>query len=477
MKMSSKLGLFVCAVIGAAVVGCSGSDGAPGATGPAGSAGPAGSGGGGGEASVSGITPGRAFLARKLDVTVSGFGTAWSTTTTLDFGAGVTVDGITVASPTALVASITIDKTAAAGARDVTINDGSKKEVYKGAFKVDPPATIQLQGSVAQGSVLGGHVAGKDLSTPFDTTTTGDGLFTPISYTNIDVTGATGVTVNVSGVSLYSVDLTMLVDVTAPTTAQTLEISSGPPMAKTNDVFPMPKALTLAARTPTMLTSGTPATGNVAKPFDSTLYQFTPGTGLSIVDVAATATDANAAPAVALLPKSGKFADLISFSGASTLVTSSADPFYAIYWDNTGTTGAFSVTAKSTAGTGLAETEPNNTSATAQTAASLPFILQGATLSSATDQDWVQYTAVAADIGKKFHVQTIAGDRRTDTVVNVFTADGTTSLGGPSSDSAYHENFVSSAITAAGVHYIKFSASAQGYSATMKAYVGIIRLQ
>jgi hypothetical protein len=477
MKLSSKLGVLGCVVLGGAVVACSGSDGAQGPAGKDGVTGPAGSAGPGGDPSVSGITPGRAFLARKVDVTVSGYNTEWSTSTTLDFGAAIKVDSITVASPTALVASLTIDKAATPGARDVTITDGSTKEVYKGAFKLDLPAVISTQGSVAQGSILAIHVTGKDLSTPFDTTSTGDGLFTPITFTNLSVTAPAGVNASVDAATIYGVDMTALVDVTAPTTAQALEVTSGPMGDPKDDVFPMPGVLTLAARTPAALTSGTAATGTIAKPLDSMLYSFTPGASLSIVDFAASSTVMNATPKVVILPKSGKFADLVTFAAKPTIVTASADPYYAIYWDNSGTTGAFSVLAKSVAATGAAPMEPNDTFAQAQTAATLPFVLRSAALTSATDIDYVKYTALAADVGKSFHVQTIAGDPKTDTIVDVFATDTTTSLGGPSADTGYHEDFVSSPITAAGVYYVKFAASPQGYSTSHTSYVGIVRLQ
>jgi len=476
MKTSSKLGILVCAVLGAAVVGCSGTDGAPGQQGPQGQPGPAGS-GAGSDPSVSAVTPGHAFLARKLDVTVSGFGTKWSASTTLDFGPGIKVGTITVASPTALVAQITIDKSATPGPRDVTVVDGSSKEVYKGAFKLDLPAVLSVQGTMAQGSIVAMHATGKDLSTPFDTTSTGDGLFTPITFTNLDVTAPAGINVSIGNATLYGVDMTALIDVTAAAMAHDLTITSGPAGDPGDDLFPVPGGMTIAARTPTTLTAGTAANGTVAKPYESFLYQFTPGASLGIVDFAATATDPNASPKVVILPKSGKFSDLVVFAATPTLVTTSADPYYAIYWDNTGTTGAFKVTANATAAVGLAETEPNNTTGTAQVAASLPFVLQNASLASATDVDWIKYTATTNDVGKKFHVQTVPGDPKTDTVVDVFKSDGTTSLGGPSDDKGYHENFVSDAIPAAGVYYIKIYASPQGYSASHKTYQAIVRLQ
>jgi hypothetical protein len=43
----------------------------------------------------------------------------------------------------------------------------------------------------------------------------------------------------------------------------------------------------------------------------------------------------------------------------------------------------------------------------------------------------------------------------------VFAADCTTSLGGPSPDFAYHEDFTSSALAVAGDVYVKVSLSAE----------------
>lgn len=476
MVMWSKLGLVGVAVLGASVVACSGSDGAAGAKGDPGQPGPAGSGTSSGSStpSVSGVTPSRAFVARTAEVTISGFGSTWSGTTTADFGAGVTVKKLVVASPTALLATIDISKTAATGPHDVTITDGATKEVYKAAFHVDAPVSLTTLGTVAQGSIVVAQVKEHDLSTPFDTTQTGDGLFTPISYPNLAATAGPGVTASVGTPSLYALDLTMLIDVTAAAAAQTVNIASGP-QGDTID-NPAPNAFTIAARTPKALAAGTPATGTITKAYESELYTFVPGATLSVVDLAATGAGTGAKPAIVLLPKSGKFADLISFKAKSTLVTTNADPFYAIFWDNTGTTGAYTIAATSAAATALAADANATAKATAQTATALPLVLQGAKLASATDEHWVKYTAVAGDVGKRFHVQTLAGDPRADMLVEVFQANGTTTLGGPSDDNAYHEDWLTPAIPAAGVYYVKFSASTQGFSASQTAFVGVIRV-
>lgn len=478
MMTWNKLGLVGSLVLGASVIACSGSDGAQGPAGAPGAAGPAGPAGSNavGTESVSAITPARAFLARTIDVEIAGFGTNWSDTAapTVDFGAGITVKKVTVASPTGLLVNIQVGKTAATGPHDVTVSAGGKKDVFKGAFRVDSPMTATLTGTVAQGSVIIGHLTGKDLSTPFDTTTQGDGFFTPITYPNLNFTPANGVDVSVSSASIYGVDFLMLADVTAPTAAQTLELQSG---AGTPDDFPLPNAFTLAARTGKPVTFGTPLQGNAQKPYDSELYTVTPtAASLALIDLAVTSTVSGAKPALVLLPKSGKFVDLIKFAATHTVVSNSADPYYAIFWDNTGTTGAYTITSKSTPAIGAAVAANSTTKGAAQTAASLPYVMQNGTLASATDQHWVKYTAVAADVGKKFHVVTYDNDKMTDTLVDVQTATGT-SLGGPSSDTGYHEDFKSSPITAAGDHYIIVSASPQGYNAAHKTFNAWIRLE
>src|SRR5580704_6372405 len=80
--------------------GMNGSDGTNGEAGPPGSGAPA-------TPSVSGITPPQSYLSRTTELTISGYGTNWSSATTVDFGGtDIAVNKITVASPTALVVSI-----------------------------------------------------------------------------------------------------------------------------------------------------------------------------------------------------------------------------------------------------------------------------------------------------------------------------------------------------------------------------------
>src|SRR5579884_2296984 len=155
--MKRVVSLGVLGMMGA-IAACGGSQGPAGpqgqqgAQGPQGPAGPASS-GASSTPSISDVQPSTAFLTRKAHVTISGYATSWTDATKVDFGAGITVSNVHAASPTALVADIAIDKTAALGPRDVVVTDTAGKDTYKQAFTVAPPAVLELQGSLAQGSI------------------------------------------------------------------------------------------------------------------------------------------------------------------------------------------------------------------------------------------------------------------------------------------------------------------------------------
>lgn len=86
-------------------------------------------------------------------------------------------------------------------------------------------------------------------------------------------------------------------------------------------------------------------------------------------------------------------------------------------------------------------------------------------LTSDADVDWYFFDAPANAVGKKVRVVTSAGDVDTNTVVEVFQGEciGATSLGGPSDDANFHEDWLSTAITKPGRIYVKVSYSNGGY--------------
>jgi hypothetical protein len=416
-------------------------------------------------------------------VTVSGYATSWTDKTTLDFGAGITVANVHAASPTALVADLTIDKAAALGARDVVVTDTSAKETYSQGVTVSPPAILTLQGSLAQGSIAFANLELQDQSTPFDTTGTQDPLSGAVTYTNLNFTVPNGVTSSVNTATSNNVQILLTVDVDATVGAADLDLLSGPAGDTTDAEFPVPGGFTVTAQTATAL-GASPASGNVKSAYSSALYSYTPSATLSIVDITASSSVTGANAGFALLPKSGHFADLVGFfqassgtgtSATTTLLPSSADVYYAIYWDNSGTVGAYTLGATGTAPAAThATTAADATETGAIVATALPFVLTGGTLTTATSIDWVKVTTGAGDAGKVIHVQT-AGDPYTDVAVNILQSDGTTSIGGD--DEGGPIDTTSTAVTASTTYYVTFSAGQIDFDPSDGTYDGIIRLE
>ena len=438
------------------MLGCTGPAGAPGEQGEKGQKGEPGTAGTEGkpgtlDPSISAVAPGKAFLRRAIDVAISGSGTNWSQSATVDFGPNIKVEKVTVASPSALVASVTVDETAAVGPRDVSVTDGKSMVTFKGAFKIEAPITVTAnEGLIAQGSIFFARVDQKDVTTPFDISGAGDG------YPNLVVTTASGVSASVSDAQPYGLRLLGFADVNAQVGDIDLRVASG---LKGSEIESLaPKAVKVNARTPIPLVAGMPATGTLAGAYDLALYEIaTPTKGkLLTLSVAPTKSTMGAAPGIALLPASGKFDDIISF-GDSTAIVATQEKYYAVIWDNTGTKGyAFKLSG---ALVDSDDKEPNDKKAQAQAVAALPATLKNLALSTPTDEDWFAVTVAAADVGKALHVVTSAGDPATDTVVDVFASDGTTSLGGPSSDKDYHEDFLSDPIDVAGTYYVQVTSS------------------
>jgi len=434
-------------------LGCTGEQGPAGKDGPKGDEGPS------ADPSINAVIPGKVFLARDIDVTVSGFNTNWTDATKVDFGPEITVLKQTIASPTAIVATIQVGEKAALGARDVNVTDTAGTTTYKGAFKIESPLDLTLTGTSAQGSILVTKAKQLDLSTPFDTTTTGDGFFEPIVYTGLSVSGSAGINGNVQGVELFSADLVVLVDIDAAVGKGDITVISG----QIGDTLasPAPGSIDIAARTPDVIPEGGSVKGNVGTPLATLLYSFTPS-GPGLYSITATAASPDANPNLAVLPKSGKFVDLLDLSDKPTILATNKDPYYFVYWDNSGTSNYFA-TLKSEKVV-PADVDPNDTCAKAQPAGALPADIKNLYMSSKDDVDWVSFDVAAADVGKIVHAITEPGDAKTDTVLEVFGPDCTTSLGGPSDDTAFYEDLISTPITAPGKHFVKVANSKYGYT-------------
>jgi hypothetical protein len=157
------------------------------------------------DSQISGVSPQSAFLGRKARVAVSGDITEWSSAATVSFGDGVTVDSVTVNSPSALTADITISDTAAAGLRDVTVTDGGSKHTLTQAFTLESPIKVTIQGTLAQGSVALYTISNRDFDNPFDLTSISSGPFSPPEFVNVQITAGAGVELTVGDVQPFTI--------------------------------------------------------------------------------------------------------------------------------------------------------------------------------------------------------------------------------------------------------------------------------
>lgn len=416
--------------------------------------------------SVSAVEPARVFLSRTTEVTISGYATHWSDETTVDFGPGITVESLVAASPTALVARIVTTKSTPIGTRDVVVVDGTEKERFADVFAVASPLTVSFDGTIAQGALGRVTLRVLDTSTPLDTTSVTD-LGGDVTFPNIALSLPAGVgNVGIASVSDFELTFGVSVDVDANPAIGDLDVVSGPAGVTTE--FPLPAAFHVVARTATPLASGVAANGQTTLPYDSALYAFTPPT-MAIVDFDVTSPDDALDPAVALLPSSGRFADLLGFGYLQTAVTLGGAPLYAIYWENTGSTGSYSVDATSTTVAATAAATPaDETSQGAVAVSALPFVLTGGDHASDSGADWVKLMVTGPSA---LRVQT-TGDPLTDTLITTYESDAYT-VAAPSIDTGYAADGTIS-LQAAGTYYVAFSQGAY-YAPPHTKYTAIIR--
>lgn len=164
--------------------------------------------------------------ANHLDVTLTGQFTHFvNGTSTANFGAGITVNSLTVSSATSAVADVTISSTATLGSRNVTITTGAEVATITGGFSV--LAGVPALSSVAPTSAQAGATENVVIT----------GAFTSFQQGVSTVSFGSGITVNSvtvsSGTQLtanISVDPNATVgsrDVTVTTNSQNVTLSSG----------------------------------------------------------------------------------------------------------------------------------------------------------------------------------------------------------------------------------------------------------
>jgi hypothetical protein len=468
MHIKKSLHVVTFTLLAVSATACDGESGPEGPAGPAGESGdpgvpgdpgePGSPGAQGepapGEPSINGVTPSLAYLERTVDVTISGFGTEF-TAPTVDFGPDITVDSLHVASGTGIVATITVSADAALGPRDITVTEDGTDYLYQGAFDVQEPlGYLELAGFPEQGGIISARVDMLDTTTPFDTSA--GGALTELSHS--------AGTAAAQSHTPYSIEGFLFVDITA-TGASDLVVESifggEAVMSRKRSAF------TVTARTPQTITPGNTLT--MAAPqglFKTEIFEFTGGTDqIANVSVQPDTLDPQASPVFFVLPASGSWAEQLSPATTSSydVITGAADAFYVVLLDNDGGSTSYDVNIDVTQSPTDDSDPANDVCGGAWdlgTENDLPASLSGFGLNDLADEDWFEVSVTNA-AGNALAVSTSPGAAATDTVVEVFQSDCTTSLG-VSNDASLYDSLVTGELPGAGTYYIKVSRSSFG---------------
>ena len=442
--------------------GAAGKNGAMGTMGVAGTSGTAGT----GTASISGIAPAFAFQDRTVNVSISGSGTTWDSKTTVAFAnTKVTVNSVTVASASGLVASITIAGDATLGATDVTVTDGASVTVYKGAFQIMAPLTVTVTPAtgVPQGGIANLHVQMNDLTTPIDPDTF------VVTLSNQKLATSTPSPTD------YAFDLEVEADVLTPTGTFDLTVTFGGAPTITSLA---PQSFKVAPRTATTLTT-TAATGTLQTPIDTELYEYTPPS-VSQLFVQFTTASMAGSLSTTVIPSTGLYADAVAtFAIRYGHGTTSVDPFYVVVGDSNGLFGAGPTPADTsviafespcTAATEITETAASNddTYKTAQAVTTLPALVDGTLRYGAVVLTDVDVYAITVPAGATSIHASTGGDPADDTLLMILDSTGATVA--TSDDMDFQEDLVFP-VTSSGTYYVAVSPSSSGnFSASDNTY-------
>jgi len=150
-------------------------------------------------AALTSVTPASAQQGTTLNVALTGQNTNFAAgTTTVSFGAGITVNSVTVTSTTAAAANITIPPTAFTGGRTVTVTTGT--EIVTNSFTVTagPAALTALVPDTAQQGQSNLNITVTGQGTHFVQNLTTAFFGNDITVNTVTVTSATSAIVNVT---------------------------------------------------------------------------------------------------------------------------------------------------------------------------------------------------------------------------------------------------------------------------------------
>ncbi|WP_263376654.1 Ig-like domain-containing protein [Granulicella aggregans] len=215
---------------------------------------------------LSSAMPGTAQAGATANVVVTGAFTNFQQgSTTVSFGAGVTVNSVTVSSSTQLSANVTVDPNATVGSRDIAVTTGTQTVVLSGGFTVTPgtPVVTVINPNIGvPGSVVSVTING--LYTNWDPGTT-KVAFGPGITVGSGVAGGAG---PVASGSANSIVVNLSIDPAAALGPRDVTITTG------SEVETVAAGFTVQATTvtPPTVISVSPAGNAVAVSTNSSVY-------------------------------------------------------------------------------------------------------------------------------------------------------------------------------------------------------------
>ncbi len=448
--------------------GLPGEDGLPGQDGLPGEPGPEGP---SADPSISAVTPARIFLGRTAKLTISGFNCDWSDTTAADlaFGDGISVDSLSVASPTSLLVTVTVETIAAVGALAVTVHSGASSLSYQGIDVLAPLVLADIVGTVAQGSRFKLTLRNLDVDHPLSVVAAEN-----VAYAFAAEAGE-GVRLNVISVQSNVVRLVALVDVFASPGGRDFRLTDMFTAQETT--FDLPAVFDIAARSPVLLQANQPASAELVEAAQSILYQFVPpATPNRVFFSVAGESDPNQIPGLIVLPASGRMAEALRYpfnygnTGPYQRYTEDDDPMYLIALDIYDHHGYTLTTHADMPYPQLGDLR------SCQEAAALvaPAQVYGLELNDIDDQTWFAITTAAGDEGKQLRLVTnFFFDHITDTVLRVYEGTCPVVLPGTpwaeSSDVDINDALLAPNLAGNQTYYLQVSYSPSGFDGGLYA--------
>jgi hypothetical protein len=280
------------------------------------------------------------------------------------------------------------------------------------------------------------------------------------------------------------------VDVDAPTGPAPIALAIGDD-ATTAPIYSAPSALSIAARTPTTMTTGTATPIDVASAGASFLGKVQLPSGLQVVETSfhlTTNVPAGSNSAYWRLPASGHFVDAMeravssieSGTPASLFATASASAIHYVVADVLGHAGygtSLRVDTTPAVGIALASPAPTTRATVQDLGATFPLVVQHAA-TDGTNTLWFKVTVDASAVGHVLRAVTgggDTGDRRTDTSISILDGAGNV-VAGPQDVTNAGEDLVSPKITAAGSYFVNVDPGFL-FSATHASFELIVRVQ